>query len=430
MQPKRIVRYNKIAPADSFLGRYLKHNEGIETAHAYDFWCGLWLLSLAVGREVYVGRPKAPVFFNLYVILCAESGTTRKSTAVGYANKVAHVFNKSLPHENAYWLVENKCTTEQLMHRMSNQTLERDSARIGITVGELVTFLGREAYSVTLPGTMTDLYDCPTERFGGGTIGRGSFYIRNVYITFLSASTPTWLIRAINPDVIEGGFTSRCMFIVAEKRKQKIAWPARTDASPLTIEALAAELIKIRDATKLLGPMGINEGALKFFRRWYNSRLEHRDPYRSSFESREDAHILKIAGLLSINDGSYVIQAGHVKDATAIINEVKMDGASMFEGSGSRSKTIIAIDLVRDALLASGMDPLSRTNLHAKVRGFLDREKFAAVMDIMVELGIVQQFETLRVGAGRPGTLYRGTKALTGKDVTSSITERLMGESL
>ena len=173
MQPKRTVKYSKIAPGDSFLGRYLKYNEGIETAHAYDFWCGLWLLSLAVGREVYVGRPKAPAFLNLYIILCAESGTTRKSTAVGIANRVAHAFNKSLHHENAYWLVENKCTTEQLLHRMSNQTLERDAARVGITVSELVTFLGREAYSATIPGTMTDLYDCPSERLGGGTLGRG-----------------------------------------------------------------------------------------------------------------------------------------------------------------------------------------------------------------------------------------------------------------
>lgn len=97
----------------------------------------------------------------------------------------------------------------------------------------------------------------------------------------------------------------------------------------------------------------------------------------------------------------------------------------MFEGAGSRSKLIIGIDLLRDILLTYGMDPIPRTTLHAKVRNHLDRETFAAVLDILVELEMVQQFEVPRTGRGRPGILYRGTKALAGTGVMEKVTEAL-----
>lgn len=427
---KRVVNYSKVAPGDTFLRRYLDFNSQTESAYAYDFWCGLWLLSLAMGRECFVDRPKAPVFFNLYVILCAESGTTRKSSAVSVANRVAHAFNRVLPSERNYWLVENKCTSEHMLQKMSNLSLEHEAARVGITVSELVTFLGREKYSLTMPGTLTDLYDCPTERFGGGTVSRGSYFLRNVFVSFLAASTPSWLIRAINPDVIEGGFTSRCMFVVAEKRKAKIAWPTEGPVhghGRYGVTELADELACIRLRAISVGGIGINETAKRLFTRWYSTRPEHRDAFQSSFESREDAHILKVAGLLAANDGTYVIQAGHLKHAIQIISEIKVFGAAMFEGAGSRSKTIIAIDTIRDALLTSASDPISRTRLHAKARKLVDSETFATIMELLVELEFVQQFEIKTGGAGRPTILYRATKGLTGAGVMEAVTERLVG---
>ena len=54
----------------------------VETAESYDFWCAVWAIGDACGRRVYVDRPNIPVYLNWYIILAAESGSTRKSTAI------------------------------------------------------------------------------------------------------------------------------------------------------------------------------------------------------------------------------------------------------------------------------------------------------------------------------------------------------------
>src|SRR5690606_2971874 len=141
----------------------------------------------------------------------------------------------------------------------------------------------------------------PSSRMGGGTIGRGKTEIRDVFLSFLAASTPTWLARAINPDVVEGGFTSRCMFIVSEQRKKRIAWPsAKNEDTSWFVE----ELQKIRQKAATVQRLDLTPGALKAFTTWYNNKTESRDPFSASFESREDAHVLRLAGYLAVDDGS------------------------------------------------------------------------------------------------------------------------------
>src|SRR5258708_5404574 len=102
------ISYSKLVPADSFLGQYMEHMQEQETPQAYDFFCGLWLMSLAM-RGCVVNRPRAPVHMNMYCILAAESGTTRKSSAVRAATKIAREFLG----DDAI-LIEAKTTPEQL----------------------------------------------------------------------------------------------------------------------------------------------------------------------------------------------------------------------------------------------------------------------------------------------------------------------------
>ena len=77
------MNYRKLVSSDSFIGQYMEYMSYVETAESYDFWCALWAIGTGVGRDVYVDRPNSPVYLNWYIILAAEAGTTRKSTAIG-----------------------------------------------------------------------------------------------------------------------------------------------------------------------------------------------------------------------------------------------------------------------------------------------------------------------------------------------------------
>ena len=158
----------------TFLSDYMTFMEPQETPYAYDFWSGLWLLGLALGRDCVVSRPRAPVYMNWYMLLVAESGVTRKSTSVKFATKIARMFIERMDDEMT--LIESKTTPEQLESTLNDLTKDYGYAHVAISISELVTFLGRERYSMQMPGLLTDLYDSPRIRSGPGTIKGSNFY--------------------------------------------------------------------------------------------------------------------------------------------------------------------------------------------------------------------------------------------------------------
>ncbi|MCA2593020.1 MAG: DUF3987 domain-containing protein, partial [Microcystis sp. M31BS1] len=363
----------------------------LETPYAYDFWVGCNVLSAALGRDIIVNRPMAPVYLNLFTILVAESGITRKSTAVRHGLD----FIRKLEKEDLA-LIEGKTTPERLEEILYEQTRDYKSSNVSICISELVTFLGREKYVSTMPTLLTDLYDSPKIRRLGGSLKTGSREAHNVFVQFLSASTPSWLVRAVNPDVIEGGFTSRVMFICAENPKKRQSWPEAPNKE--LEQQILIQLNNIKTKAKEVEKIELNLNARKVFDRWYKSRTLHKDPFRASFQSREDAHTLRLAAFLAINDGTWVIHSNHITQAIKIINEVREDGAQIFEGTGTNSRLIAGIDKIRDKLLEAGINGLPQTNLTKAVSSYMDAEHLVTALNIMHELQFVQKFDAIQVG--------------------------------
>lgn len=415
------MNYLRIPPQDSFLGRYMQYMTEQETAHAYDFWAGIWLLGVACGRDIVVNRPRAPVYLNWYTLFVADSGVTRKSTAVRFATKIAREVLAGTETN----LIETKTTPEKLEWLLQQSTVKHGHAHTVISISELVTFLGKEKYAQHMPGLLTDLYDSPELRLGGGTLSRGSSGMANVYVSFLSASTPAWLLRAINPDVVEGGFTSRCIFVVAEKRKRAVAWPSEADSNDEQRATLVNELRAIRERANAVGQIAINDLARKRFTAWYNSKPNNRDPFRSSFESREDAHILRLAACLAINDGTWDIQARHIDAAIRVITQVKEDGATIFVGGGAHSKSVAAVDKLRDKLISAGLTGVGQQDLTIACKNLVPSEMVRAILDVMHNLEMVQCFENVQVGVGRPKTIWRATQKITAQKAMDLVIERI-----
>lgn len=412
------VKYNKLVPDDSFVGRYLHYASSSETPYAYDFWTAMWLLSVAVGRGIIVDRPVAPVHLNMYCILVAESGITRKSSAV----RRAVGFARLLCGDNNL-LIESKITPEKLEYDLALQTIEHDSACASIAIDELVKFLGKEKYVETMPTLLTDLYDSPALRTGGGSLLRGRTTLRNVYLNFLSASTPSWLLRAVNPDVIEGGFTSRVIFVVSEEPKRSAAWPEEPSAQ--LNQQLRTDLTDVRKKSQGISRIQLTDISRKKFEQWYRTRDKKRDPFRSSFQSREDSHILRLAALLCINDGSWEIQSNHIVAAIKVITQVREDGASIFEGSGNASRTVIGVDALRSKLLGAGVGGIKQGELTKQLQRVLNAEQIKTALDIMHDLQMVQRFENVQVGRGRPVTLWRATQSLLSTKAIDTIVEQV-----
>ena len=404
------MNFKKLVPADSFIGQYMQYMSYVETAESYDFWCALWALGTGVGRGVYVDRPNAPVYCNWYIILAAESGVTRKTTAV---NSISKIVGQSST------IIAGKVSPAGLELYLHDATKETGNAKASFAVPELVTILGREGYMATMPGLLTDLYDCPEERNSPGTISQLDGVIqKNVYVTFLSASTPAWLVTAINPSVIEGGFTSRVIFVVDERRKKSIAWPTERDASG---QSRVQETYETATSTaKDVGAIQITGPARTKFIRWYNNRATHTDPFMSSFEAREDDHVLRVAACLAINDGVLELQGTHITKAIHIISDAKRRAGNLFGGDFSQKARITnAIGRVRELLIIAGTDGIKHSDLQRRLVRRTDAKELKLLIDVLHECGMIQIFNLKR------GKMYRATRSIEKFGVVTEVLAKL-----
>ena len=403
------MNYKNLVPEDSFIGQYMKYMSVVETAESYDFWCAMWGIGVGCGRTVFVDRPNSPVYCNWFIILAAESGTTRKSTAI---RSIRRIVDNDLP------LLTGKTSSEGLDNLLHQRTIETGEATAHFAVSELVTILGKEGYLASMPATLTDLYDCDELRTLPGTIKHGEITQRNIYVSFLSASTPAWLVTAINPSVIEGGFTSRVIFVVDDVRKRSIAWPEERDGSR-TVD-LARRFAQVCSSGRGVGAIRISTGGLKRHRQWYNNRRQHTDPFLSSFEAREDDHVLRAALGLCINDGTLELQSSHIGKAIKLINDVKSRANNLFGGDFSqKARLTSAVERIREILIDAAGDGIKHSDLQRRVVRHVDAKELRVLMRIMHECGMIQIFKMKR------GEMYRATRTIEKFGVTGKVLAKL-----
>lgn len=398
----------------------------VETAEVYDFWCGAWVLSNVIGRRLSVLRPMAPVYLNVYAVLCAEAGITRKSTAVRGATNLLRTYAER--HDPSVSLNTGGLTGEGLEDALAALSNSHGVAHMALSSSELVTLLGKERAVMTLPGKLTDLYDCP-HIYDRMTKTGGKVTARNVYLTMLGASTPSWLVRAVNPDVVEGGFTSRCLFIVEDKPKRLVAWP-EDDIDDQHNDMLVDRLHKVKIEAAYVsnreGGIRLTRVARDAFSHWYKQRKIVSDPFGASFQAREDHHILRLSALLAASDGSWEVDEHHVQHAIAVIQHVRHGGSMLFGTGLAASRTYALVDRARTMLVRAGKDGISQSGLSTLCRAVGSPTELKNVLTIMHEMGLIQVFRIESTEGGRPVTMYRATRSLAGAKAIDSVVDNLM----
>lgn len=391
-------------PPGTFMHQYMSSLEDQETPTIYDMICACWCLSVAMGRDVIVDRPRAPVHLNMYVILVSESGIMRKSTSVRIATSLIRAFLQQIGSK--VLLFESKTTHGMLLNELSKASQDHGAGQGVLVASELAAVLGRGAGGIGLPAFLTDVYDCPDERIGGGSLNTGSFNLKNVYFSFLGGSTPSWLAKAVRPEIIEGGFTSRCYFINGQRRKRSIAWPdGEKDGQER--DSLLQSLLTIYRESRKYSRIGITSAARTRFSSWYDNRLIHKDPYRESFESREDSHVLRFAGLFAINEQRWEINKDNLDRAIQFVSDIKRYGTELFTGQGVAHRDVKLLNKIRTMLLSAGDSGVSLTEFNRSL-GASGRQtaEVRTLLQTMHELDLVKKYEIPAEVRGRPTTKF------------------------
>jgi hypothetical protein len=75
---------------------------------------------------------------------------------------------------------------------------------------------------------LVSLWDGKQGAFEKKTKGSGSDSVENPWINLIACTTPAWIAGNFPEYMIGGGFTSRCIFVYAEKKAKLVAYPSKS----------------------------------------------------------------------------------------------------------------------------------------------------------------------------------------------------------
>lgn len=217
------------------------------------------------------------------------------------------------------------------------------------------------------------------------------------------------------------------LYVYASRMKRRVAWEEECDWS--YADVLNAELNELRRSVSSQTKLSLTPNAVNEFVKWYESRITSKDSYERMFDAVADEHVLRIAGLLAVNDvaellpDSKLVYIGskHIDHAITLVRELRSNYVTLFQQRYSSDKLELAVERIRNKLLNMGDIPCKRTTLYRSIQNYVDRDTFALTLDIMHELGLVQKYVPSVRMSKKVATYYVATELLADDEKVSEL---------
>lgn len=199
---------------------------------------------------------------------------------------------------------------------------------------------------------LVTLWDSKQGGFNKVTKNSGSDKIENPWINMIACTTPGWIAGNFPKYVIEGGFTSRCLFVYTDKKEKLVAYPIfHIPPGMLETQAkLAADLEHI--ATTLVGPYHLCEdkdnNARKWGEDWYDYHYAHppahlQDNRFGGYLARKQTHVHKLAMIIAASQrDELIISLADLELAATMVTDLETDMPKVFASIGRTEDSIQA----------------------------------------------------------------------------------------
>lgn len=267
------------------------------------FWSGVSALASTLQRRVYVDMGYFRWHCNQYIILVAPPGIVSKSTTSNTAMSLARgIVSVHFGPDAVTWpaLVTAFAETAETFqvgdefHTQCALTLEASE------LGNLIDPQNRELIDL-----FVSLWDSKTGAFEKKTKSSGNDKVENPWINMIACTTPGWIAANFPESVISGGFTSRCLFVYAEKKEKLVAYPGRH--TPKNTAEIRLKLIQDLEyiALNITGEYKLTEEAFEWGTAWYAVHNQappealKNDERFATYLARKQTHVHKLAMVLA-----------------------------------------------------------------------------------------------------------------------------------
>src|SRR5574337_1257015 len=377
-----------------WLDTYMKYVDNTESPISYHRWCALATIAGALQRKVYLRWGLDDIIYpNLYVVLIGPSGRTRKGTAIASAKHLL----KQMPGVTI--TPESSSGKQAMILAMKRSSVNFKDPTDGkikfhcsITAfsEELSVFLGQG--DIAYLSNLTDWYDSKDD-WEYETVGRGKDTLQGLCLNLMGGTAPDWIQSMIPPEAVGGGFTSRIIFVVEEK-KRKIVPESFISEHELEIqEKLIRDLERI---SKLAGEINFTEEGKKLYTDWYieqDTKLSAGQPVIedsrfAGYCERRATHIRKLMILCSACRGDdLLIQPEDFHKAHNLLTAVEHNMGKTFGGFGRARNSDIQED-VKNYIKRVGIT--THKKLLAMFHRDLDVQALAIISDTLKGMGVIK----------------------------------------
>ena len=390
----------------NWLDAYCEYTTDTESAPIFHKWVGLSMLAGVLRKKVWLSLGRIKIFPNLYIVLVAEPGVSRKSQSISYGvdilNEIPNIVLSSdtITKEALLQDLEGGAVDEI----MPDNTMFRHSS-LNIISKEFESFLGQKGENTKMLVLLTDLYDSQEIPFKYRTKNSGSSTVPSVYLNLLGATTPESLASCLPPSAIGGGLTSRIMFVWSSCKTKKVAIPVITPE----IKQLRNHLIHdLSIISRMVGNFQFSQACKDTWVNWYESYDETStsrtcsDPAFNGWYSRKPMFLQKLAQCLSAAESNTLtLEWKYFERAIQLVEEVEHAMGRTFTAVG---KSDVATEVDSVMAIIRRYKVISEKQVMQMVWRDIDSSKFDNVIMTAIKTGLFEK--KFKGPDGQSGTWY------------------------
>lgn len=401
-----------------WIRQLINQTSDYEAPVQYYFWSGLAAISASVKDHVWLNRgsEKLKTFANIYVLLLAKTGVTRKSHAPSLIEQImleAKVTRVISGRSSIEKILDDLGSATTVEHPDKTRTMLKDSCGF-IVAGELSAGFVNNTQTLTI---LTNLYD---RNYNVGpwsvNLKSGTKKLNKPTVTFLAATNDQHMKSFFEARDMYGGFLGRT-FVISADAPKRLNPLVRDSANFPDIVCFAKYL---KELSKVEGPFKYeHDDVITHYETWYNGYFgpvqkgEADVDDKTGTFSRIGDHVLKVAMLLSLSDSfDLTISMKHMTEAIELCepfvevsaravrgigkNTLAQQTANVMEYLEQRGGNATRISILQR--FAGDIDHNDLTNIQAMLdeSGFITIERYGSGVVYQVPSKVLEKYKEFK----------------------------------
>lgn len=327
----------------NWLDAYVQYTSYTEAPKRFHFWAGVVTIAGALRRKVWFDQKFFEWYPNFYVILVAPPGIATKSTTADTATELLRpIAGINFGPDAITWqslVTSFAAATENFEYNGAWYPMSAITC-VSSELGNLLNPQDRELVSLLIT-----LWD-GRKRYEKKTKMSGDDNVEGPWLNMIGCTTPHWIAENVPKSMVGGGFTSRCVFVYADKKEKFAAY--LEDVVPPDLEDTKRKLTQDLEhmALTLVGPYKISKEAKEWGTIWYREMWKtqadiYDEAEYGNYVARKQTMLHKLAMVIAASQhDNMVLRLEDLQLADLMIRDIEPDMPKVFSMIGKSEASL------------------------------------------------------------------------------------------